>query len=165
MKLQSRIIFLIISTILLFSISSCMLNNRISDVGKQKYDESAFIDGPIIINISNSEVEIYTALVSKDTIVVHKTIQSRKEKIICEVDNEYRDKFYFNLNNNIAINESEIPAVEKIFVMSDLHGSFNAMASLLIKNGVVDKNYKWTFGKGHLVMVGDITDRGKNTKP
>lgn len=165
MKIQSRIKFLIISTILLLGISSCMLKHRISDVGKQKHDESAFIDGPIIINTNNSEVEIYTALVSKDTVVVHKTLQSRNVKITCEVDNEFRDKFSFKLNNNIGINKAEIPAVEKIFVMSDLHGSFNAMSSLLIQNGVIDKNYKWKFGKGHLVMVGDITDRGRNTIP
>jgi hypothetical protein len=50
--------------------------------------------------------------------------------------------------------------VSKIAALSDLHGQYNLTISLLIKNQIIDNELNWVFGKGHLVIVGDVFDRG-----
>ena len=53
--------------------------------------------------------------------------------------------------------------IDSICVISDIHGEFQAYIRLLTINGIIDKNLNWHFGKGHLVILGDIFDRGENT--
>lgn len=48
----------------------------------------------------------------------------------------------------------------KVFVMSDPHGNLECFVSLLQGNGIIDKQFRWTFGSNHLMIVGDIFDRG-----
>ncbi len=49
---------------------------------------------------------------------------------------------------------------KKIFAISDLHGKFDQMLKLLKGNKIVDDNLHWNWQEGHLVIVGDIFDRG-----
>lgn len=51
---------------------------------------------------------------------------------------------------------------EKVFVMSDPHGRLDCVISLLKGNGVINDKYQWSFGKNHLVIIGDVFDRGKD---
>lgn len=50
--------------------------------------------------------------------------------------------------------------VSKIAAISDIHGQFDIFKQLLNQNGVIDDKLNWSFGKGHLVITGDIFDRG-----
>ena len=50
--------------------------------------------------------------------------------------------------------------VKKIAAFSDLHGQYDLAVELLINNNIIDENGNWDFGKGHLVIVGDVFDRG-----
>jgi hypothetical protein len=50
--------------------------------------------------------------------------------------------------------------IPRILAVSDIHGEYEALVSLLVNAGVVDKELKWSWGKGHLVVLGDIFDRG-----
>jgi len=54
----------------------------------------------------------------------------------------------------------ELPMPPKIFAISDVHGVYDVMRDLLIANKVIDAQNRWTFGKGHLVILGDVADRG-----
>ncbi|MPQ45890.1 hypothetical protein GCQ56_02610 [Marinifilum sp. N1E240] len=59
----------------------------------------------------------------------------------------------------------EIPAwktntKEPIVVLGDVHGEFDRLINTLREQNVIDTENKWSFGKGHLVFVGDIFDRG-----
>ena len=36
------------------------------------------------------------------------------------------------------------------------------MLRLMRANGVIDREMKWAFGEGHVVVVGDMFDRGPN---
>ncbi|RAV97935.1 metallophosphoesterase [Pseudochryseolinea flava] len=49
---------------------------------------------------------------------------------------------------------------ESIFVVSDIEGNYKSFRDFLINNQVIDKKLNWTFGKGHLVLLGDFIDRG-----
>lgn len=51
---------------------------------------------------------------------------------------------------------------EKTFIMSDPHGNLDCVISLLRGNGVIDDELKWSFGGNHLVIIGDIFDRGND---
>lgn len=46
--------------------------------------------------------------------------------------------------------------------LSDIEGNFGAFKALLCAGGVIDKQFNWTYGDGHLVLTGDFFDRGLN---
>jgi len=50
--------------------------------------------------------------------------------------------------------------VSKFVALSDIHGQYDLLTKLLNAQGVVDSLGHWTYGDGHLVIVGDIFDRG-----
>ena len=52
--------------------------------------------------------------------------------------------------------------IDRIIAFSDIEGEFEAFRSLLLANQVINEKYEWTFGKGHLVICGDLFDRGKD---
>jgi hypothetical protein len=56
---------------------------------------------------------------------------------------------------------SEFKGVKKIFVVSDVHGQLQWFKALLLNNKIVNKKMNWRWKKGHLVVLGDIFDRGE----
>lgn len=52
---------------------------------------------------------------------------------------------------------------EPIVAVSDIESGFGALRTFLVTHGVADERLNWTFGKGHLVVVGDLVDRGAST--
>lgn len=52
---------------------------------------------------------------------------------------------------------------EPIVAVSDIESGFGAFRQFLVTHGVADEKLNWTFGKGHLVLVGDFIDRGAST--
>lgn len=50
---------------------------------------------------------------------------------------------------------------EPVFVMADTHGEFEIMAALLRTQGVIDASLRWSFGRGRVVILGDMLDRGE----
>lgn len=67
----------------------------------------------------------------------------------------------------IASDIATPPAVytdgEPIIALSDIESGFGAFRSFLVTHGVADTALNWTFGAGHLVLVGDFVDRGAST--
>lgn len=49
---------------------------------------------------------------------------------------------------------------DSIAVISDIHGKYHIYTNLLKGTGIIDENLNWNFGKGHLVVLGDMFDRG-----
>lgn len=52
---------------------------------------------------------------------------------------------------------------EPVVAVSDIESSFGAFRQFLVAHGICDKKLNWTFGKGHLVLLGDFVDRGAST--
>ena len=50
--------------------------------------------------------------------------------------------------------------INKIAALSDIHGQYDLVIELFKNNKIIDDNLNWIFGKGHLVITGDIFDRG-----
>lgn len=54
--------------------------------------------------------------------------------------------------------------VSRIVAIGDVHGDYNQFVSLLQTADVVDRKTKWSGGKTHLVQVGDVLDRGLDSR-
>ena len=69
-------------------------------------------------------------------------------------------QFQFTINHQVTIPPTYYEDNEPILAISDIEGGFKTFRDFLIANKVIDKHLNWTFGKGHLVLVGDFVDRG-----
>lgn len=49
---------------------------------------------------------------------------------------------------------------ETIAAFSDIHGQVDVFEQLLRAHGIVDDQKNWNFGDGHLVITGDLLDKG-----
>lgn len=68
----------------------------------------------------------------------------------------------------MSINHNEIfkyyqkgvyPSVNKLYIIGDIHGDFNAFILVLKKMNLINNDYHWIGGDSHIVQVGDILDR------
>ncbi len=60
---------------------------------------------------------------------------------------------------------SSYTGVERIVVISDVHGQYELMRELMLASGVIDTLNNWALGQGHLVVIGDNLDRGEQVLP
>jgi hypothetical protein len=49
---------------------------------------------------------------------------------------------------------------ERIAAIGDIHGKFKHLVALLERNGVIDSKLDWNWNSGHLVVLGDVFDKG-----
>lgn len=54
----------------------------------------------------------------------------------------------------------EFSDVDRVFAVSDIHGEYRALIDLLRGAGIIDDDLSWAWGDGHLVVNGDVFDRG-----
>ncbi|HEY6645008.1 metallophosphoesterase [Povalibacter sp.] len=59
-----------------------------------------------------------------------------------------------------ARDEIRLNANTPMFVVADTHGEYEILGELLRKQRIVDTSLRWSFGKGHVVFLGDVFDRG-----
>jgi len=64
------------------------------------------------------------------------------------------------MNTCINVPPSIIDKVKRIIVIGDIHGDFKALIKILYHAKLIDKNLKWIAEESHLVLLGDILDRG-----
>lgn len=54
--------------------------------------------------------------------------------------------------------------VSRIVAIGDLHGDFEKFTDMLRTAGLIDARNRWSGGQTHLVQLGDIPDRGPNSR-
>ena len=54
--------------------------------------------------------------------------------------------------------------VDRVVAMSDIHGAYDAMTATLANAGVIDSEGQWSGGSTHLVITGDLLDRGPDSR-
>lgn len=113
------------------------------------------IDGPYLF-YSNQKVESVSINVKNK--LVREDV-SGKSEINVELPHPYKS-FKVKLKEEHKTQKAVYPASEKIFAVSDIEGNISALINLLKFNDVIDENYNWIFGNGHLVLNGDFVDRG-----
>ncbi len=89
------------------------------------------------------------------------TALTEKENLPIKVLTDEPGKtFAVQLKKKLLVEKSEYKKVSKQMAISDIEGKFRPFRKLLQANGVIDTNFNWTFGDGHLVLTGDFFDRG-----
>lgn len=71
--------------------------------------------------------------------------------------------FELNLNPAIETPKDNYDDNAPIIAISDIESSYKTFRDFLIANQVINQQLEWTFGNGHLVLVGDFVDRGYST--
>ena len=125
---------LIIFIVTIFSITSLMGQGT----NEPFLDLTNFSDGPYVF-ISNNKLIEKKILNGK---VTSKVLEpTRYDTIFTPQKSTYKN-------------------VENIAALSDIHGQYDLAVEILKNNGIINSNLDWNFGKGHLVIVGDVFDRG-----
>src|SRR5438105_2091485 len=58
----------------------------------------------------------------------------------------------------------EIEHIDRIVAIGDVHGAFDRFVELLRTTGLVDARLRWIGGRTHLVQLGDVVDRGADSR-
>jgi hypothetical protein len=118
--------------------------------------ETAFegIDGPYLIDSTVYQVSANNQLTT--------SLLDSSRSVLVRVNNEDLDSFLVYVDTVLLPQPETSPMPKKLIAISDIEGNFNGFYSFLVKNKVMDKSYRWTFGKGHLVLNGDFVDRGEH---
>jgi hypothetical protein len=138
-----------------------LLAGIISVKQKQTEPSPAQVDGPYVLYRGDTVYVNY--ILQQDSLkLVKKDSFLTKENIELNIMTDEPGKtFQVKLRSKIdKAEETEFDQPEKMFILSDIEGNFRAFRRLLQSNNVIDSNFKWSFGKGHLVLTGDFVDRG-----
>jgi hypothetical protein len=60
--------------------------------------------------------------------------------------------------------QSAWTGVERVVAFADVHGAYAELTALLQSVGVVDAQLRWSGGKAHVVSLGDLLDRGADSR-
>ena len=101
-------------------------------------------------------------------------------EVVTLVDGEVQRKTYRNLTEPLEITDlnslestilldstaptppaSSWEAPSRLLAISDLEGNYISAKRFLQNNGVIDKDGHWDWKDGHLVLIGDLVDRGE----
>jgi hypothetical protein len=119
--------------------------------------ELSFNDGPYLFF---EESGLVARWISDGTLKVDTARAGRPLKIDADVSESF-DVSYLDLDNPFKLSPvTAFKGVEDIAVVSDVHGQYQLMLSLLKAHGIIDISNNWAFGQGHFVVLGDIFDRG-----
>ena len=71
--------------------------------------------------------------------------------------------FTFTVKPELVIEPSVFPTTpSKFLVISDFDNHIEAFSMVLLGEGIMDEDFNWTYGDGHLIITGDLFDRGVN---
>ncbi len=68
------------------------------------------------------------------------------------------------LQPEIAAQEYEFKTDQDIIVVGDIHGAYSELTTSLQKLNVIDSDLNWQAGKKHFVSLGDMLDRGADSR-
>ncbi|MFY8160426.1 MAG: metallophosphoesterase [Candidatus Kapaibacteriota bacterium] len=148
--------YLMIITIIFFFTNGFQINDKNSNpiYGFEYTNNMIEKDQSYIFYNGNRKKIIF---VSENNKIEQKTIADSSIAIspICDKKISFNVKIKKSLNiDSFKYNYS------KVLAISDIEGNFNIFSQFLINTKVIDKNFNWIFGNGHLVCNGDFFDRG-----
>ncbi|UCC71614.1 MAG: metallophosphoesterase [Gemmatimonadota bacterium] len=78
--------------------------------------------------------------------------------VLGDPEDEHETVIYFDLPQRPI--QTEFENVDTIFVVGDVHGEYDRLTELFRNAELVDEELRWTGGHSHLVLLGDLVDRG-----
>ncbi|MEP1487451.1 MAG: metallophosphoesterase [Algibacter sp.] len=130
-------------------------------------------DGPYLFykNDSINTINVVNVVpkdsLNKDFDIQFRQIQNlKKDEVlsftVVPFSSNKNDAFKVQTQTQFVKQKSIYKAPKKLVALSDIEGNFYAFKKILIGAKIMNTNYEWIFGEGHLVFVGDIFDRGNN---
>jgi len=141
----------------------CLYQNTDEKNYMQKHTtDTTVIDGPYVLYSADSVfIKYIEDNAGVKSVKTESMSSSLRNNINLQVNTDIQGKtFNVQLKQKLSNEKSEYNGVKKMLVISDIEGNFEAFRKLLQGNKVIDENFNWTFGKDHLVLVGDFVDRG-----
>jgi|GEM_PF-936016 len=129
-------------------------------------DVTSEYDTPFIIEDGDNYIFKRVLLDNTKFNVITKEFKvPKKDNVAFTVFIKHKNSKYndFNVKLNPTQNfntTEEWKTDDQIFAVSDFEGEFYHFVELLVAAQVIDRDYNWTFGKNHLVVLGDVFDRG-----
>ena len=122
--------------------------------------DSTFVsaDGPYVIYQEDGGMRIIT--IDSQGVLKDSIYHVLPEDFVLSVTSS-KGEYHFQVPLHSAERPSwEYKQPKKVFVMSDPHGRLDCVVSLLQGNGIIDENLNWNYDSNHLMILGDIFDRG-----
>jgi len=69
--------------------------------------------------------------------------------------------FEVTLKIHNTVPPSVFQGSKNTLIVSDIEGEFEPFRNLLLASKVIDEKYNWIFGRGQLIIAGDLFDRGR----
>lgn len=161
MKYKTSITKSLLVAFILTIISSGLSAGTLALDGKKKEKkEELSADGPYVIYEPDGRTRVVS--VDRKGQIKDTTYAALPQDFTLHVI-DHKGRFPFDVRlHPVKRPEWKYKQPDKVFVMSDPHGKLDCVISLLRGNSIINEKYQWSFGKNHLVVIGDIFDRGKD---
>lgn len=161
MKYKTSITKSLLVAFILTFISSGLSAGTLGIDGKKKEKkEELSADGPYVIYEPDGQTRVVS--VDRKGQIKDTTYAALPPDFTLHVI-DHKGRFPFDVKlHPVKRPEWKYKQPDKVFVMSDPHGKLDCVISLLRGNSIINEKSQWSFGKNHLVVIGDIFDRGKD---
>jgi Calcineurin-like phosphoesterase len=150
----------IISLLLVFGLFSFAAHANHTEPTPAPDASSAGIDGPFVFYRNGHVIVKQINEVQTELIYTSKVFTGDKGVRLSCKSEQTSDLFSFDLAESLEQEPDVYAQPDRMLVISDIEGNFQTFKLLLFGAGVLDKDFKWVFGKGHVVLLGDFMDRG-----
>jgi hypothetical protein len=120
------------------------------------------VDGPYLIWESGHWVARSVAGVDAAPKILEQRLRPRDSFTVASVGSMPSFSVRVREREVIAPDAVKLARSTPLFVIADTHGQYEILGELLRKQRIVDDQLRWSFGKGHVVVLGDVFDRGPN---
>jgi hypothetical protein len=124
---------------------------------------AAPVDGPYVLRSADGNLAAWTLEATRDSITKHVQPLVPGEKLAVPAVGS-SPAFQVTLRKAADNAPDTIPLAASVplFVVADTHGEFEILVDMLRAHRVVNAKLGWSFGRGRLVVLGDVFDRGAN---
>jgi hypothetical protein len=155
-----HILLTILTGVILFAIIGLLTGNSLKH-SRNDLTDNWNNEGPFVFYGNDSLLSINYVIGDRDNGFEVEEMTSKADslmKLKCYYSLD-STSFSFIANSNFEIPKSTYSDSQKILAISDIESNYGAFRNFLINSKVIDQELNWTFGKNHLVLVGDFIDR------
>lgn len=157
-----------------FTIATVAQENKLSSGAFSKYDKvfrgdvdkinlPDYTDGPHFSWIDSKEVRMWYVdhLHNENAISIReKRLKIKSDSVLVKGLKGDKNRYWLK-KDKYNVQKTEFDKVDKIVVVGDVHGEYDALVKLLKAAKIIDSELNWIWDNGHLVFIGDIFDRGE----
>lgn len=158
--------FKILFVLCVFSIISpvfCWADDVFYTYDTQQGDSTHFsVDGPYVLYFPDGTVRVIS--VNSEGRLIDTTYSIPGLQSIPVISHE--GKYCFDVKLHPVKRQNwDLQTRDSVVVLSDPHGNLEYFAGTLKASHVINDDYEWTFGQNHLIVIGDVFDRGDDVLP